>query len=66
MSNPYVMALACFVAGILITYAWMIKRQTSLAAKLSLAEESKVQQEEYLSKVESQFQAAFQNLAQEI
>ncbi|HHT90838.1 MAG TPA: DNA recombination protein RmuC [Firmicutes bacterium] len=66
MSNPYVMALAGFVAGILITYAWMIKRQTSLAAKLSLAEESKVQQEEYLSKVESQFQAAFQNLAQEI
>ncbi|HBF99951.1 MAG TPA: hypothetical protein DDW87_00045, partial [Firmicutes bacterium] len=66
MSNPYILVLAGFAAGILLTYAWMIQRQTRLQAKLDLAEESRIQQQTYLTEVEGQFQAAFQNLAQEI
>ena len=66
MSNPYILVLAGFAAGILLTYAWMIQRQTRLQAKLDQAEESRIQQQTYLTEVEGQFQAAFQNLAQEI
>lgn len=66
MSNPYILVLAGFAAGILLTYAWMIQRQTRLQAKLDQAEESGIQQQTYLTEVEGQFQAAFQNLAQEI
>lgn len=66
MSNFYLVALVGFVTGILLTYAFMVKRQASLQAQLNLSEQSRINEQQYLSEVESQFQAAFQNLAQEI
>ena len=66
MNNPYILALAAFFIGVLVTYALMIKGQTSLQAKLDQAEQSRTQEKQYLSDLEDQFQAAFQNLAQEI
>ncbi len=66
MSYPFVIAFIAFFAGILFTYVLMIKRQVSLQAKLDLVEQARVEEKQYLTKVESEFQAAFQNLAQEI
>lgn len=66
MTNPYILALIGFLLGILATYAIMIKRQTTLQAQLELAEKSRIEEKQYLTQVEGQFQAAFQNLAQEI
>ncbi len=66
MTNPYVLAPTAFLLGILITYAIMIKRQASLQAQLELGEKNRLEEKQYLTQVEGQFQAAFQNLAQEI
>ena len=66
MFNPYILALAAFFLGVLITYAIMIKRQTTLQAKLNQAEQSRITEKQYRSEVENQFQVAFQNLAEEI
>lgn len=66
MINPYIPALAAFSLGVLITYTIMIKRQTTLQAKLNQAEQSRIAEKQYRSEVENQFQMAFQNLAEEI
>lgn len=66
MSNPYILAVAGFLIGVLITYTVMIKRQARLQAKLALLEQSRIEERQHLAQVESQFQAAFHNLAQEI
>lgn len=66
MSNPYILAVAGFLIGVLITYTVMIKRQARLQAKLDLLEQSRIEEKQHLAQVESQFQAAFHNLAQEI
>lgn len=66
MINPYILALAAFSLGVLITYTIMIKRQTTLQAKLNQAEQSRIAEKQYRSEVENQFQVAFQNLAEEI
>ena len=66
MINPYILALAAFSLGVLITYTIMIKRQTMLQAKLNQAEQSHIAEKQYRSEVENQFQVAFQNLAEEI
>jgi len=66
MISTYILALGAFFIGVLVTYALMIKRQTSLEAQLKQAEQSRITEKQYLSQVEEQFQAAFQNLATEI
>ncbi len=66
MNSPVITSLIAFLVGALVTYVLMFKRQTALQAKLSLLEESRSQEKEYLASVERQFQASFQNLAQEI
>ena len=66
MSNPYILVVAGFLIGVLITYTVMIKRQARLQAKLDLLEQSRIEEKQHLAQVESQFQAAFHNLAQEI
>lgn len=66
MSNPYILAVVGFLIGVLITYTVMIKRQARLQAKLDLLEQSRIEEKQHLAQVESQFQAAFHNLAQEI
>ena len=66
MSNPYILFVAGFLIGVLITYTVMIKRQARLQAKLDLLEQSRIEEKQHLAQVESQFQAAFHNLAQEI
>lgn len=66
MNSQVFLSILAFFIGALVTYAVMIKRQTALQARLHVLEESRAQEREYLAKVESQFQASFQNLAQEI
>lgn len=59
-------ALAGLLLGILLTYAFMVRRQAALQAQLKLEEERRVQEQSYLQGVQEEFRAAFQNLAQEI
>ena len=66
MINQYILSVGAFLAGILITYAFMIKRQSRLQAKLDLVEQARAEERQYRSEVEANFQAAFQNLAQDI
>ena len=66
MINQYILSVGAFLAGILITYALMIKRQSRLQAKLDLVEQARAEERQYRSEVEANFQAAFQNLAQDI
>lgn len=66
MLSPYGTALIAFLIGVLSTYAIMVKRQTRLQAQLELVEQSRLEEKQYLTQVEGQFQATFQNLAQEI
>ena len=66
MTNSYILALGAFFIGALVTYAVMIKRQARLQAKLDLVEQARMEEKQYLTKVEGEFQAAFQNLAQEV
>lgn len=66
MTNLYILTLIAFFLGVLVTYALMVKKQTRLQAKLDLLEETRKEERQYLTAVEGQFQAAFQNLAQEI
>ncbi|NMB01364.1 MAG: DNA recombination protein RmuC [Firmicutes bacterium] len=66
MSNPYLTILAGFVVGVFVTYTLMVRRQARLQAKLDVLEESRVQEQAYLKRVEEEFRDAFHNLAQEI
>ena len=66
MINQYILSVGAFLAGILITYAFLIKRQSRLQAKLDLVEQARAEERQYRSEVEANFQAAFQNLAQDI
>jgi DNA recombination protein RmuC len=67
MNMFYVLtALAGLLLGILLTYAFMVRRQAALQAQLKLEEERRVQEQSYLQGVQEEFRAAFQNLAQEI
>ena len=59
-------ALAGLLLGMLLTYAFMVRRQAALQAQLKLEEERRVQEQSYLQGVQEEFRAAFQNLAQEI
>lgn len=66
MLNITLAALGGLLLGILLIYALMGRRYTLLQAKLEAAEERRKQEQSYLQSIEQQFQASFQNLAQEI
>lgn len=57
MLNVYLFSLIAFILGVLLTYAVMIKRQTKLQTSLDLLGQKNL---------EERFEAAFQNLAQDI
>jgi len=54
------------VLGALITFAVMARKNADLGTRLELAEERHNQEQDYLKRVERQFEAAFHNLAQGI
>ncbi|MDI9414285.1 MAG: DNA recombination protein RmuC [Bacillota bacterium] len=54
------------VLGALITFAVMARKNADLRTRLELAEERHNQEQDYLKRVERQFEAAFHNLAQGI
>lgn len=66
MSTIFLAALLGLSLGILLTYALMTRKLALLQAKLDTAQERNSQEQEYLTKIEEQFQASFENLAQEI
>lgn len=66
MTNIVISAVLGFIAGILLTYAVLIRGQSRLEAELKAKQEQHRQEQEYLKNVEGQFKDAFQNLAQEI
>mgnify|MGYP000886526288 CR=1 FL=1 len=66
MSNTYVALIFAFFLGGLLTYAIMLRRTTKLQTQLEQEQARRIQEQAYLQEIEGQFQAAFQNLAQEI
>lgn len=66
MPNHYLFALMGFLTGIILTYALMIRRQAKLQAELELSKKLRLEEQAFLQTAQAEFQAAFQNLAQEI
>lgn len=66
MPNIYLGLILSFLVGALLTYTIMIRRNAKLQAQLEQAQERRLEEQAYLQEIEGQFQAAFQNLAQEI
>ena len=66
MPNHYLFALMGFLTGIILTYALMIRRQAKLQAELELNKKLRLEEQAFLKTAQAEFQAAFQNLAQEI
>lgn len=66
MPNIYLWLLLSFLFGGLLTYTIMFRRTARLQVQLEQTQEQRLKEQAYLQEIEGQFQAAFQNLAQEI